>query len=98
MISFRIQHVCHVRKRMCHFTGYAGPLLHVSMQRLDTFWTWRSCECAVCHGSHGTVGDSASWVVEAPRIALESADLCHSPSEGDLASRVDPLEVRQFTS
>ena len=49
------------------------------MERLETFWTWRSWVCAVCHGSHGTVGDWASWVVEAPRISLESADLCPSP-------------------
>ena len=50
-----------------------------TMERLETFWTWRSCECAVCHGSHGTVGDSASWGVEALPISLESVDLCRSP-------------------
>ena len=37
MISFRIHIVFHLRKRMCHFTGCPVPLLHVSMQRLDTF-------------------------------------------------------------
>ena len=80
MISFRIHNVFHFRKRMCHFTGCPGPLLHVSQCNAWTlFGPGGLANVQYVTAGLGLVGDSASWVVEAPRISLESADLCLSP-------------------
>ena len=69
-----------------------------TMQRLDTFWTWRSCKCAVCHGWAGT-----RWRFSfvGSRGTSHLFGICRPlpvASEADLESCVDLLEVRQFTS